>query len=191
MGQQPRPGHAAFDRRGSAPPLARCGHTSCSSASAAHAAPRRNCAGTYSSISETSSPSLRNSPPQSGQADSFGSCVLRLTWQMIGQRPPCWFRWSIGRRRGCWRRLSLRLACASRPEFACSSSSRNSSCSICRVQLLRLASKLHALQLGDQQLQMLDLALAREQLLVLRQRLSAFNAFRSGKQGSDPEASCS
>ena len=33
-------------------------------------------------------------------------------------------------------------------------------------QLLRLASKLHAPQLGDQQLQVLDLALMREQLFV-------------------------
>ena len=32
-------------------------------------------AGTYSSISETSSPSLRSAPPQSGQAVSFGSCL--------------------------------------------------------------------------------------------------------------------
>jgi len=30
-------------------------------------------AGTYSNISDTSSPSLRNTPPQSGHADSFGS----------------------------------------------------------------------------------------------------------------------
>jgi hypothetical protein len=36
-------------------------------------------------------------------------------------------------------------------------------------QLLRLASKLHAVQLGQQQLQMLDLALAGEELLMLRQ----------------------
>ena len=36
------------------------------------------------------------------------------------------------------------------------------------LQLLRLASKLHAPQLGDQQLQMLDLALMREQLIMLR-----------------------
>src|SRR5664279_2243314 len=37
------------------------------------------------------------------------------------------------------------------------------------VQFLRLAPKLHAPQLGNQQLQMLDLALVREQLLMLRE----------------------
>jgi hypothetical protein len=35
-------------------------------------------------------------------------------------------------------------------------------------QLLRLPSKLHAPQLGDQHLQMLDLAFAPQQLLMLR-----------------------
>src|SRR5664279_1624034 len=37
------------------------------------------------------------------------------------------------------------------------------------VQFLRLAPNLHAPQLGNQQLQMLDLALVREQLLMLRE----------------------
>ena len=36
------------------------------------------------------------------------------------------------------------------------------------IQLLRLAAELHAPQLGDQQLQLLDLAAMREQLLMLR-----------------------
>ncbi len=37
------------------------------------------------------------------------------------------------------------------------------------LQLLRFPPKLHAMQLGQQQLQMLDLTLPRDQLLVLRQ----------------------
>ncbi len=45
-----------------------------------------------------------------------------------------------------------------------SSSSRNSNCSICRCSLSDFRPKLHAVQLGQQQLQMLNLALARLQL---------------------------
>jgi hypothetical protein len=47
-------------------------------------------------------------------------------------------------------------------------------------QLLRLPSKLHALQFGDQQLQMLDLAFAPEQLLMLRPD-QCFQRFRREK----------
>ena len=39
------------------------------------------------------------------------------------------------------------------------------------IQLLRFAPELHPPQLGDQQLQMLDLVVARLQLLVFRQEL--------------------
>src|SRR5271167_101374 len=55
------------------------------------------------------------------------------------------------------------------------------------IQFLRLTPKLHAPQLGDQQLQMLDLALVGEQLLMLRkdQRLqsSLIQQVQVGKDG--------
>ena len=75
------------------------------------------------------------------------------------------------------------------------------------IHLLRLAPELHAAQLGDQQLQMLDLGVARGQLLVLRMdsfflrseclccaRISAFSAgiecFEIG-ESAKPRESCS
>ena len=54
------------------------------------------------------------------------------------------------------------------------------------LQLLRLATELHAPQLGDQQLQMLDLALVREQLFML-----AISSSADLKQPSSPAASSS
>ena len=86
------------------------------------------CAGTYSSISETSSPRCFNSPPQSGQAFCFGG----------------YFRVSRGRCSGNGRRAGFAAfvagaeaagVCEGATFSACvasSSSSRNSSCSISR-----------------------------------------------------------
>ncbi len=89
-------------------------------------------AGTYSSISETSSPSLRNSPRNpdkpflSAHACAFGAADARA-------RPTRRFRSSVNRRRCRGRRLALRLAWALPRGFDSRSSSRNSSCSICRA----------------------------------------------------------
>jgi hypothetical protein len=47
-------------------------------------------------------------------------------------------------------------------------------------QLLRLTAKLHALQFGQQQLEMVDLSFARKQLLVLRSD-QRFQRFRGKK----------
>ena len=57
--------------------------------------------------------------------------------------------------------------------FACNSSNCNSSCSICRSSFSEERAELQAPQLGDQQLQVLDLGLARSQLLALRMDLRA------------------
>ena len=48
-------------------------------------------------------------------------------------------------------------------------------------QLLRLAPELHPPQLGDQQLQMLDLRIARSQPLALQRDSSAYRSARAGK----------
>ena len=80
--------------------------------------------------------------------------------QMIGQGAARGFRCTGSRRGGDGSRF--RRVDSFSLRFDSSSSSRNSNCSICRCQLLRLPPKLHAMQLGQQQLQMLDLALARE-----------------------------
>src|SRR5688572_28761207 len=82
------------------------------------------CAGTYSSISATSSPNPLSVPPQSGQIVSFGSCV----WVSRGKCAGRGFRFD-DRRSLCGSAASdwvSRSACA-----VSKSSSRNSNCSIC------------------------------------------------------------
>src|ERR1017187_3787116 len=86
---------------------------------------------------------------------------------MTGQRATCRLR-SGSQRRSCGSKLSLRLVWVVegarlqlfQPQLQLLD---------LPVQFLRLAPKLHAPQLGDQQLQMLDLALVGEQLLMLRE----------------------
>ena len=68
-----QPRHARLD--GSEPQLARFVRNGCSSVWDARGESQRSSQARYSNISDTSSPSLRNTPPQSGHADSFGSCL--------------------------------------------------------------------------------------------------------------------
>src|SRR6266478_3534267 len=118
-------------------------------------------AGRYSSISEISSPSFFRAPPQSEQLSSLGRCV----WTSRG-------RWSGSDRRflEAGERSntagSAGSSGASSARLASSSSSLSSS--DLPLDLLRAAPELHAPQLGDQQLQMLDLALVGDQLRVLQ-----------------------
>ena len=125
-----------------------------------------NRAGTYSSISETSSPRCFSSPPQSGHAVCFGGYV----------------RISRGRCSGSGRRAGFAVAftaetgaadvCEATAFSACvasSSSSRSSSCSIWRSSFSDLRPNCMPPQLGDQQLQVLDLVVAGQQLFMLRE----------------------
>jgi hypothetical protein len=60
---------------------------------------------------------------------------------------------------------------SSSPRFDSNSSSRNSNCSICRCSFSDFPTKLHAVQFDQQQLQMFDLPLSRQQLLILGDQL--------------------
>ena len=89
---------------------------------------------------------------------------LDLARQMRGQRTPrgLGYRWERRRRTGCWfglrrswRTIRLQLFQLQLQLFDL----------VC--DLLRLAPELHPPQLGQQQLQVRDLLLTREQLLIL------------------------
>ena len=140
--------------------IGRLGASACTIRSQhAHASFGRTCritlnrAGTYSSISETSSPRCFNSPPQSGQAFCFGG----------------YFRVSRGRCSGRGRRAGFAAfatgaatagVCEGTVFSACvasSSSSRSSNCSISRSSFSDLRPNCMPPQLGDQQLQVFDL----------------------------------
>ena len=88
--------------------------------------------------------------------------------QVLGQRPPCCFRRDVCNGRDhcrCVRAscvLRLRRLQLVQPQLQLLDLT---------IQLLRLAPELHPPQLGDQQLQMLDLVVARSKLLVFRQEL--------------------
>ena len=129
-----------------------------------------NRAGTYSRISETSSPRCFSSPPQSGQASCFGGYFRTSRGRCSGSGLPRWFRRDVCNGRNpcrCVRSscvLRLRRLQLVQPQLQLLDLT---------IQLLRLAPELHPPQLGDQQLQMLDLVVARKQLFVFRQQLCA------------------
>ena len=113
-------------------------------------------AGTYSSTSETSSPSGRSVPPQSGQASCFGAMVSISRGSSAGKRTARGFlrAFSIdgdGRQlRG--KRLGRGLVRFEifEPQFQLLDVG---------VQLLRPLAEVHALELEDEQIQVLDLGL--------------------------------
>ena len=111
-------------------------------------------AGTYSSISATSSPIRFIAPPQSGQVHA-GACstVSRGRRSGNGRR--------VGRSRCCGLAAASSGAFASRvARLASSSSTRSSSWPIFAIELLRGATELQAPQLGDEELEVLDLVVA-------------------------------
>ena len=94
-------------------------------------------------------------PPQSGQVHAPSAQVVHdlLTRQMIRQRLA--LRPSRGLAAGRSSAIGLRRSSSASP--VSSSSSRNSSCSIWRADPFRRAAKLHPSQLGDLELELLDL----------------------------------
>ena len=116
----------------------------------------------------------------------FRLVPARLSRQMIGQRAARGFRCRRSRRGGdgsrCWC-VGLWLA-ALRFQFL----QPQLQLLDLPLQLLRLPPKLHALQLGQQQLQMLDLALPREQFVSMVACQDQALATHPREERSDREA---